>query len=82
MQRDHYLCVKCGGAGQEVHHKKYLTPNNINDPNITLNMDNLITLCRECHHKEHERNQYTRPCVSAGLKFDRDGNLIEDSPPI
>lgn len=80
MNRDHMLCVMCGGAGQEVHHKKHITPNNINDPDVTLNMDNLITLCRDCHHKVHERNQYSKHgSVKEGLAFDENGNLVEVS---
>ena len=46
-------CERCGGIGAIVHHKKYLTPKNINDINITLNFDNLELLCRECHEKQH-----------------------------
>ena len=83
MQRDHYLCVKCGAAGQEVHHKEWLKPENINDPNITLNMDNLITLCKDCHHREHERNQFTNHDeLNDGLMFDNEGNLICHTPPL
>ncbi len=83
MQRDHYLCVRCGEVGQEVHHKEWIKPENINDPNITLNMNNLVTLCKDCHHKEHERNQFTKHDVlEEGLMFDVDGNLICNTPPI
>lgn len=83
MQRDHYLCTKCGAAGQEVHHKEWLKPTNINDPNVTLNSDNLITLCRDCHHREHERNQFANHDeLNEGLMFDDDGNLIQHSPPL
>lgn len=48
-------CLKHGNykAAVEVHHKIYITPKNINDPNITLNWGNLIALCRECHQAEH-----------------------------
>ena len=77
MKRDHYICVECGEAGQEVHHKIWLTKDNINNPDITLNMDNLVTLCKDCHHKAHGRNQYTKKngCQD-GLMFDSNGNLI------
>ena len=77
MQRDHRLCVECGAPGEEVHHIEHLTPNNINDPNVTLNMDNLKTLCRDCHHKIHKRNQYTQhSSLREGVAFDSNGNLI------
>ena len=49
----HGLCERCRGVGAIVHHKKYITPKNINDINITLNFDNLELLCRECHEKQH-----------------------------
>ena len=44
-----YLCEECGAAGEIVHHIKHITPDNINDPNITLGFDNLQLLCRDCH---------------------------------
>lgn len=62
-------CEKCGSIGEEVHHKIPLTANNIHDVNITLNPDNLICLCKECHNKEHNRFKKN------GLIFDSDGNL-------
>ena len=65
------LCEKCGAIGTEVHHIIHLTPENINDPNITINQDNLILLCNECHNKEHNRFEGKRD-----LEFDGDGNVI------
>ena len=55
-KRDKYLCVDCLRAGkitaaEEVHHIIALTPHNITDPNIALRLDNLKSLCRECHKK-------------------------------
>lgn len=47
------LCERCQQPGEIVHHKKPLTPRNINNPMITLSFDNLELLCRECHEKEH-----------------------------
>lgn len=62
MQRDGRLCVDCLKAGiyrpaEEVHHIEELTPENINDPSISLNMANLVSLCRECHQKRHGARQ-------------------------
>lgn len=34
---------------EEVHLKKELTPDNINDISVTVNPDNLISLCGDCH---------------------------------
>lgn len=58
MKRDSYLCVDCDAKGklnfaEEVHHIIELTPENINDPEIALNPDNLVSLCRECHRARH-----------------------------
>ena len=41
--------------GTEVHHIIYLTPENVTDPEISLNQDNLLLLCNECHNKKHGR---------------------------
>ncbi|HHT71895.1 MAG TPA: HNH endonuclease [Firmicutes bacterium] len=49
----HGLCERCGSAGWIVHHKIYLTPGNINSPEITLNWINLELLCLDCHNREH-----------------------------
>ena len=62
-------CEQCGAIGEEVHHKIPLTADNICNPNITLNPDNLIYLCKECHNKEHDRFK-RRESI-----FDADGNL-------
>lgn len=53
------LCERCLAKGlivpgEIVHHRQWLTPDNIHDPNITLNWDNLEVVCRECHSKEHD----------------------------
>lgn len=52
------LCEICRDKGlvvpgEIVHHKIHLTPENINDPAITLSFSNLELVCRECHAKEH-----------------------------
>ena len=36
-----------------MHHKTHLTPDNIDDPSVALNFDNLELLCREHHMQEH-----------------------------
>lgn len=53
-----YLCERCLAKGivkegVQVHHKKRLTLDNINNSAITLNEDNLELLCKECHEAEH-----------------------------
>lgn len=48
-------CLKRGyiTAGEIVHHKIFLTPENINNPEIALNFDNLELVCRDCHAQKH-----------------------------
>ena len=58
MKRDAWLCQDCLARGvytpaEEVHHIKELTADNINDPEVSLNMANLVSLCRECHRQRH-----------------------------
>ena len=58
MSRDARLCQDCLKQGkittaEEVHHIVEITQDNIKDPNITLNPDNLVSLCRECHAARH-----------------------------
>ena len=53
------LCERClergrYKAGEIVHHIKPITPDNMNDPTITLNFDNLQLLCRDCHARVHK----------------------------
>lgn len=73
LKRDAGLCVRCGAPGEIVHHKTELTPRNIDDPMITLNEDNLETVCRTCHAIIHEGT----PPIADGLAFDEDGNVVE-----
>ena len=59
------LCERCLKRGiinpgtkknpLETHHKIQLTDDNINDPNITLNWENLELLCKKCHDEERQR---------------------------
>lgn len=80
LKRDAGLCVHCGAPGVIVHHIKEITPRNINDVMITLNENNLETVCRTCHAIIHEGT----PPIADGLTFDKDGNIIETeaSPPV
>ena len=57
------LCERCWSKGlivqgEEVHHKIRLTPENIDDPSIALNWDNLELLCKACHLEEHRRTRW------------------------
>ena len=58
----HGLCEEClkngrYNAGVIVHHKIFMNQNNINDPNIALNWNNLELLCRDCHGGRHKNKK-------------------------
>lgn len=72
------LCERCKTKGiikpgKIVHHKKYLTPQNIDNPMISLSLTNLEYLCQDCHNEEHHAQDITRD----GLVFDEEGNLVQ-----
>ena len=74
------LCERCLSRkeytpGYELHHKVWLTPQNISDPNITLNWELLEFLCSSCHSIEHNRTE--KSALREGLMFDEEGQLIQ-----
>lgn len=74
MQSKNFICERCGKLAYICHHKKHITESNINNPNITLNWDNLQALCLDCHNIIHGR-----AVTRKGLKFDSYGNLIKET---
>lgn len=77
---DHPLCERCLKLGDAVpskivHHKKWLTPNNINDAEVSLNWDNLESLCQDCHNIEHHGKDDALHCV-----FDVNGQPVPLPP--
>lgn len=81
IARSNGLCERCKAAaiyqtGVIVHHKRHITPKNINDPHITLSLSNLELLCEDCHNKEHKRKENAR------YKFAKDGSLLPPSKTI
>lgn len=55
-------CLKRGiyTPGVEVHHIEELTLLNIHRPEVTLNPENLVLLCRDCHKARHKTNTKDR----------------------
>lgn len=79
------LCEHCGGPGYIVDHIVEITPDNINDPDVTLNHDNLQFLCTPCHNKKTFKRLDP---VRDDVMFDSNGQLIKkeltgrgDTPP-
>lgn len=59
MAKVGYICERCAKRGlivpaKIVHHKEYITAQNITDPNILIDHDNLEALCLQCHNEEHD----------------------------
>lgn len=78
----HGLCEAClrkgiYKAGEIVHHKNHLTPDNINDASVTLGFGNLELLCRDCHAEQHPEI-YTSKAqqVKQRVAFDEFGNTV------
>lgn len=64
------LCERCRSqgiikAGELVHHKEPVSPDNIGDVNITLNWNNLQLVCRECHADIHHMERDRRYRIDA-----------------
>lgn len=46
------ICEECRERiGYIVHHKKHIDKKNIDNPDITLNFENLQYVCKDCHDK-------------------------------
>lgn len=84
--RAHGLCERCMERGDVkpadvVHHIVPLSVDNIGDPNISLNPDNLTALCNDCHTEVH---QHLGIGAMNGIKheeprvgFDAEGNVVK-----
>lgn len=76
MIRDHHACIHCGKPAEEVHHVEPLTPGNIYDVTISLNPDNLISLCRDCHFDVHKK--YRSICAKNAIKKKMQNRIIRE----
>ena len=67
-----FICEQFGQPAKKyvVHHKRHLTPNNINNPMVALAWDNLQLLCTECHYTIHKAKN------SRKVFFDERGQVI------
>ena len=87
LMRDRYICQRCGLPAQEVHHIIHLSPDNIWDTKVTLNPENLISLCKGCHFEQHVKDKEAGKRKKHGLSegdcregyhFDELGQLVPD----
>lgn len=88
LKRDNYLCQHCNNPAEEVHHIVHLSPSNIMDASISLNPENLISLCKYCHFAEHKvdkargiREAKRITDCDAEYEFDENGMLVRKSTP-
>lgn len=78
------LCLKNGiyRPAAIVHHKVWINPKNINNPEITLNWNNLIAVCREHHEKIHDHPRYVfkneKDLSNMRYAFADDGSIVMD----
>jgi 5-methylcytosine-specific restriction protein A len=76
------LCERCFlsglyNPGEIVHHTIALSPQNIDNPHVTLNHENLEYLCQDCHNAEHIPNIKNSPATREGTIFNSQGELIK-----
>lgn len=81
MRAGRGLCEPCLAAGKYVqaeivHHKVHLTPENVDDPEITLNENNLERVCRDCHARAHPEVYGLDEEQPLRVGFDENGNVV------
>ena len=77
------MCELCGkDYGYIVHHKVWLTPDNINDPYIALDHQNLMYVCTSCHTMIHVPVESEEKKATPLLSFDRFGNPVRPGTPL
>ena len=59
------LCEECRAKGkavpaEEIHHIEELTARNVNDPRISLSVENTICLCKDCHVAKRRKERRWR----------------------
>lgn len=57
-----------------MHHIIELTPDNINNPNVSLNPRNLMLLCNDCHNRMHHR--FGQGAGSRTYSYDSSGHVV------
>ena len=74
--RDGFTCRFCGARATEVDHIKELTPENIGDRQVSLNIDNLQSLCHVCHTiKTMEDKGIVQKDCAPEYFFDENGDI-------
>ena len=80
MLVDGGLCQLCKEQhGFIVHHKIMINESNINNPDVTLNHDNLLYVCKKCHD---DLPGHGIGCEPKKYFFDESGMLRPIIPPV
>ena len=83
--RSHGLCERCASNGKMkpadvIHHVIPLTPENMGDPDISLNPNRLMALCHDCHAEVHKQIGIgvigSRSKEEPRVGFDSEGNVV------
>lgn len=78
LQIDGGLCERCHVEnGYIVHHTILLTPENIGDPEVSLNHDHLSYECKTCHDAEEGHWMDAHGLKKPNAMFDDNGNPID-----
>ena len=86
LSRSKGLCERCMEKGElkpadVVHHTTPLTPENMGDPDVSLNPDRLLALCDECHTEVHKIlgiGAFESPSREVPrVGFDEEGNVVK-----
>lgn len=81
LQRDNFMCTEkgCRHPATEVHHIIELTKENINDINISLNENNLRSLCHDCHTRITAEMKSGIHGILPRVIFDKNGYPIVEN---
>ncbi|MCM1057902.1 MAG: HNH endonuclease [Firmicutes bacterium] len=83
LKRDRFRCTEpgCRRTAEEVHHIEELTEANINDPKITLDPNNLRSLCGPCHRRITRMMKQKSYGILEDIVFDADGYPVRAAEP-
>lgn len=84
-KQTHPFCERCLTKGlyvpaDLVHHKEYLDDSKAMDPKVSLNFDNLESLCYRCHNIEHHKGKIRKR--DRRWQFINGELKIEERPPV
>ncbi|WP_051045217.1 HNH endonuclease [Halalkalibacterium ligniniphilum] len=70
----HGICEWCGKPGYIVDHIEEITEENVNDPFVTFNWENLQLLCLPCSNRKTFKKHFA---IREDVTFDESGQLVK-----